>query len=55
MRLHNAYFGFNAVCSHLSGYFLTEEFWAWRLGEGLLLWLWPTAGSYLHMQSYTLP
>ncbi len=55
MRLYNAYFGFNAACSDMSGHYFTEEFWGWRVGEGLLLWLWLTAGSYLHMQSYTLP
>ncbi len=52
---HSAYFGFIAVCCHMPGHYFIEEFWGWRLGEGLLLWLWLTAGSYLHMQSYTLP
>ena len=55
MHLSNTYFGFNAACSHMSGHHFTVDFWGWRFGEGLLVWLWLTADSYLHMQSYTLP
>ena len=53
--LRSSCFRFTAVRCHTRVRYLIEEVWGWRLGEGLLLWLWLTAGSYLHMQSYTLP
>jgi hypothetical protein len=36
--LHSIYFGFIAVCCHMRVRYLFEEFWGWRLGEGLLLY-----------------